>query len=187
MRTRLVPRALLLVVLAAAGVGTALAVSGPILKASHNAKLGAIVVDAQGRTLYHLTSEHGKVACRGACTTYWPPVLWPGKGKPALGPGLKAAKLGTIRRSNGTLQVTYNKFPLYRYYLDKKPGEALGEGLDDSPGAWYAVSTSGEIVKPAAGASPGPTTTGDNTTTGMTTTGDTTTTDPGGYTYSPKG
>ena len=147
MRKRLISRTLLLIVLACAGVGTALAVSGPILKASHNAKLGAIVADSQGRTLYHLTSEHGKIACTGACTTYWPPVMWTAKGKPVLGPGLKAAKLGTIRRSNGKLQVTYNKFPLYRYALDKKPGQTNGEGVDDSPGTWYAISTAGTIVK----------------------------------------
>ena len=57
--------------------------------------------------------------------------MWAGKGKPTLGAGLKAAKLGTIKRPNGKLQVTYNKFPLYRYYLDKKPGQANGEGVDD--------------------------------------------------------
>jgi predicted lipoprotein with Yx(FWY)xxD motif len=169
-----------LVVLAAAGVGTALAVGGPILKVSHNAKLGAIVVDTKGMTLYHLTSEHGKVACTGKCATFWPPVIWAGKGKPTLlGAGLKAAKLGTIKRPNGALQVTYNKFPLYRYALDKKPGQTNGEGVDDSPGTWYAVSTAGTIVKGASGPSgaSGATTTEDNTTS----TDDTTTSVGKGY------
>ena len=87
MRKRFAPRILILVVLAAAGVGTALAVGGPILKVSHNSQLGAIVVDAKGMTLYHLTSEHGKVACTGTCATFWPPVMWAGKGKPTLGAG----------------------------------------------------------------------------------------------------
>ena len=175
MRKRIAPRILVLVVLAAAGVGTALAVGGPILKVSHNSKLGAIVVDSKGMTLYHLTSEHGKVACTGACTTYWPPLIWTGKGKPVLGAGLKAAKLGTIKRPNGKLQVTYTKFPLYRYSGDHKPGQTNGEGVDDSPGTWYAVSTAGTIVKGASGAS-GATTT-ESTTTGN----DTTTTT--GYKY----
>jgi predicted lipoprotein with Yx(FWY)xxD motif len=167
MSKRFTRRILVLVVLAAAGVGTALAVGGPILKVSHNSQLGAIVVDAKGMTLYHLTSEHGTLACTGKCATFWPPVIWAGKGKPTLGAGLKAAKLGTIKRPNGTLQVTYNKFPLYRYALDKKPGQTNGEGVDDSPGTWYAVSTAGAIVKGASGASgaSGATTTGDNTTT----------------------
>lgn len=172
MRRRFAPRILVVVVLAAAGVGTALAVGGPILKVSHNSKLGAIVVDAKGMTLYHLTSEHGKVACTGTCATFWPPVMWAGTGKPTLGAGLKAAKLGTIKRPNGKLQVTYNKFPLYRYSLDKKPGQTNGEGVDDSPGTWYAVSTAGTIVKGASGPSgaSGATTT-DSTTSTPTTTG----------------
>jgi predicted lipoprotein with Yx(FWY)xxD motif len=165
MRKRFTRRILVLVVLAAAGVGTALAVGGPILKVSHNSQLGAIVVDAKGMTLYHLTSEHGKVVCTGTCATFWPPVMWAGEGKPTLGAGLKAAKLGTIKRPNGQLQVTYNKFPLYRYALDKKPGQTNGEGVDDSPGTWYAVSTAGTIVKgvPATPGAPAPTAT-DSTT-----------------------
>ena len=170
MTKRITRRILVLVVLAAAGVGTALAVGGPILKVSHNSRLGAIVVDAKGMTLYHLTSERGKVACTGTCASFWPPVLWAGKGKPALGAGLNSAKLGTIKRPNGTLQVTYNKFPLYRYTQDKKAGQTNGEGVDDSPGTWYAVSTAGAIVKGASGPSgasgaSGATTTEDNTTT----------------------
>jgi predicted lipoprotein with Yx(FWY)xxD motif len=180
-------RALLLVVLAVAGVGTALAVSGPILKGTHNTKLGAnIVVSAGGLTLYHLTSEHGAIKCSGKCATFWPPMMWAGKGKPSLGPGLNAAKIGTIKRSNGKLQVTYNKFPLYRYYLDKKPGQATGEGVDDGTGTWYAVSTSGASVKVAAA-----TTTEDRTTGTTTDDNDGTTTSPatttsGGYTYGPR-
>ena len=112
--------------------------------------------------------------------------MWAGKGKPTLGPGLNAAKLGTIKRSNGKLQVTYNKFPLYRYYLDKKPGQANGEGVDDGAGTWYAVSTSG-----ASREGRGPTTTEDRTTGTTTDDNDSTTTSPatttpGGYTYGPK-
>jgi predicted lipoprotein with Yx(FWY)xxD motif len=172
MRKRITRRILVLVVLAAAGVGTALAVGGPILKVSHNSRLGAIVVDAKGMTLYHLTSEHGKLACTGTCASFWPPVLWAGKGKPPLGAGLNAAKLGTIKRPNGALQVTYNKLPLYRYTQDKKAGQTNGEGVDDSPGTWYAVSTAGTIVK-GAPATPGTSTatTTDTTTTTPTTTG----------------
>jgi predicted lipoprotein with Yx(FWY)xxD motif len=178
MKKRIAPRMLILVVLAAAGVGTALAVGGPIIKVSHNAKLGAIVVDAKGLTLYHLTSEHGKIACTGVCTTYWPPVMWSGTGKPTLGAGLKASKIGTIKRSNGKLQVTYNKFPLYRYYQDKKPGQTKGQGVDDGPGAWYVISTAGTIVKGASGAS-GATTTDDKG--GTTTDNSGTTTGKYGY------
>jgi predicted lipoprotein with Yx(FWY)xxD motif len=160
-------RIVALVAIATLGVGTALAVAGPIIKRSHNAKLGTIVVDAQGRTLYHLTSERGTIKCSGSCATAWPPVLAPKKGKPTLGPGLVASKIGTIKRSDGKVQVTYNRFPLYRYYLDRKPGQAKGEAVTFGTGAWYAISPAGRIVKPRPS---GPGTTS-STTTNSTTTG----------------
>ncbi len=167
MTKRLAARAILLTVLAALGVGTALAVAGPILKTAHNAKLGTILVSSQGLTLYHLTSEkNGKLVCTGQCATFWPPVLWSGKGKPPLGPGVTAAKLGTVRRPDGTLQVTYNKFPLYRYSADKKAGDTNGEGVAGSPGTWYAVSSAGAVVK--GGGSSTKTTDSSSTATGTT-------------------
>jgi predicted lipoprotein with Yx(FWY)xxD motif len=163
---RLAFRSGVLIAIAAVGVGTALAVSGPIIKSSRNPTLGRIVVDAQGRTLYHLTSERGTIRCTGACATAWPPVLAPKSGKPAFGAGLTASKLGTIKRPDGKVQVTYNKLPLYRYYLDRKPGQAKGEGVTLPPGAWYAISPAGRIVKPHPSAPPAT-----GTTTGSTTTG----------------
>ena len=168
MTKRFACRGVAFVAIATLGVGTALAVAGPIIKRSRNPKLGMIVVDAQGRTLYHLTSERGTIRCSGACATAWPPVLAPKKGKPALGPGLLASKLGTIKRPDGKVQVTYNKFPLYRYYLDRKRGQAKGEGLTLTTGAWYAISPAGRIVKPRPSTSPGST---NSTTTGTTTSG----------------
>ena len=87
---------------------------------------------------------------------------------------MNAAKVGTVKRPNGTSQVTYNKFPLYRYYLDKKVGQTNGEGVNNAAGTWYAVSPVGQIVKSRSG----------NTTTGSagTTTHSATTTN-GGYGY----
>jgi len=78
-----------------------------------------------------------------------------------LGKGLSAAKIGTIKRPNGALQVTYNKLPLYRYYLDRKPGQTKGQGVKDPAGTWYAISTTGKVVtkKPSGGGSTGETTT----------------------------
>jgi predicted lipoprotein with Yx(FWY)xxD motif len=158
-------RVVVLIAIATLGVGVAFAVAGPIIKGSNNPKLGTIVVNAQGLTLYHLTSEQGTIKCSGTCATAWPPVLAPPKGKLTLGPGLAASKLGTIKRPDGKVQVTYNKFPLYRYYLDRKPGQAKGEGVTLSMGAWYAISPAGRIVKPRPSTPPG-TTTGSTTTTG---------------------
>ena len=166
--TRIASRVVLLVALATLGVGAAFAVAGPIIKGSKNPKLGTIVVNAQGLTLYHLTSERGTIKCSGRCATAWPPVLAPTKGKPTLGPGLAASKLGTIKRPDGKVQVTYNKFPLYRYYLDGKTGQAKGEDVTFGTGTWYAISPAGRIVKPRPATSTGTsgTTTGSNTTTG---------------------
>jgi predicted lipoprotein with Yx(FWY)xxD motif len=169
---RFAVRVVVLAAVATLGVGAALAVGGPIIKGSKNPKLGTIVVNAQGMTLYHLTSERGTIKCSGSCATAWPPVL-AAKGKPTLGPGLAASKVGTIKRPDGKVQVTYNKFPLYRYYLDGKPGQAKGEGVTLGTGAWYAISTAGRIVKPRPSAPPA--------TTSGTTTGSTTTTGYYGY------
>jgi predicted lipoprotein with Yx(FWY)xxD motif len=165
---RLSAQLVALVAFLALGAAAAYAVTGPILKAAHNAKLGSIVVSAQGLTLYHLTSEQGSIKCTGICQSFWIPVLVTAKGKPVLGKGVVAAKVGTIRRPGGKLQVTYNKLPLYRYYLDKKPGQYRGEGLAEGTGTWFAVSLKGTIVKLGGGGGAGGTTTG---TTGSTTTG----------------
>ncbi len=156
---------LALVVLLAAGVATAYAVTGPILNSSRNAALGStVLVNVKGLTLYHLTSEHsGTIQCSGICATFWIPVLVTGKSKPALGKGVVASKVGTIKRPDGKVQLSYNKYALYRYYLDKKPGQIGGEGFATGTGTWEAISTSGALVKPKKGKS--------GTTTGKTSTG----------------
>jgi predicted lipoprotein with Yx(FWY)xxD motif len=159
---RSVLRLCVIVLVGVLGVGTAYAVAGPILRSGHDAKLGSIVVNAKGLTLYTASSEHnGKLKCTGNCVYFWFPVLVTGKGKPIAGKGLSQAKIGTIKRPNGVLQVTYNKLPLYRYYLDRKAGQVKGQGVKDPSGTWYVVSTSGHVVttKPAGGTSTGNTTT----------------------------
>jgi predicted lipoprotein with Yx(FWY)xxD motif len=149
------------------GVGVAFAAAGPILKSSRQAALGKIVVNGKGLTLYHASRERpGKLACVGNCLYYWFPVIVKSTTKIALGPGLSKAKIGTIKRPNGTLQVTYNKLPLYRYYLDRKPGQTKGQRISDAAGTWYVVSTSGKVVTKSAGTGTGTTTT-DETTTGF--------------------
>jgi hypothetical protein len=82
-------------------------------------------------------------------------------GKPTAGAGVKASLLGTTRRSNGSLQVTYNKHPLYTFKLDTKAGQVNGEGSSNFGAKWYAVSASGAAVVKAATT----TTTGTTTTT----------------------
>jgi predicted lipoprotein with Yx(FWY)xxD motif len=89
--------------------------------------LGMILVNARGHTLYLFAKDrNAKSACTGSCARFWPPLL--SRGKATAGPGVKKSLLGTTRRSNGSLQVTYNKHPLYTYVVDKRAGQTNGEG-----------------------------------------------------------
>jgi predicted lipoprotein with Yx(FWY)xxD motif len=107
--------------------------------------LGRILVDSTGRTLYLFKADSGNnSACSGACATAWPPLLV--TGKPAAGTGLTASKLGTITRSDGTRQVTYNGHPLYLFVMDHKSGDVTGQGVTAFGAAWFAVSPAGNQI-----------------------------------------
>jgi predicted lipoprotein with Yx(FWY)xxD motif len=108
-------------------------------------KLGPILVNAQGHTIYLFAKDrNGKSTCSGSCARFWPPLL--SRGKPTAGPGVEPTLVGTTRRSNGRLQVTYNKHPLYSYSLDKRAGQTNGEGNFGFGGKWYAISAKGTAV-----------------------------------------
>ena len=108
-------------------------------------KLGKIVVDARGRTLYLFEADrHGRSTCYGACATGWPPALV--KGTPMAGKGVSASKLGTTRRRNGSRQLTLAGHPLYRFIADKKPGDTKGQDLEAFGAEWYALRGSGRKV-----------------------------------------
>ena len=107
--------------------------------------LGKILVDSRGRTLYLFKKDSGKKStCFGACATAWPPLR--AHGKPTVGGGARASKVGTTRRSDGKPQVTYNGHPLYLFVQDKKPGDTHGEGLSAFGARWFAVSPAGRQV-----------------------------------------
>jgi predicted lipoprotein with Yx(FWY)xxD motif len=125
--------------------------------------LGLILVNARGHTLYLFAKDrNAKSSCNGSCARFWPPLL--SRGKPTAGSGVSRSLLGTTRRSNGTVQVTYNKHPLYTYALDKRAGQTKGEGNSLFGARWWAVSANGRAVvrTPTRGSS---TTTGTTTTT----------------------
>ncbi len=129
--------------------------------ALHKTGLGAVLVSKSGRTLYLFGRDrNGKSACSGSCAAYWPPLL--SQGKATAGPGVKASLLATTRRANGTLQVTYNRHPLYTYVLDKGAGQTTGEGVSAFGAKWYAVSAKGAAIVRAQGT---PTTTTPTTST----------------------
>jgi predicted lipoprotein with Yx(FWY)xxD motif len=107
--------------------------------------VGNALVDGQGRTLYLFEADKGPMStCNGACATIWPPATT--SGKPKAGPGVDAAKLGTTKRSNGTLEATYNGHPLYRYAPDTKPGQDAGQGLDQFGAKWYVLAATGSKI-----------------------------------------
>jgi predicted lipoprotein with Yx(FWY)xxD motif len=121
--------------------------------------LGLILANSRGRTLYlFLKDRNGKSACSGACARFWPPLLT--RSRPTAGRGVRRSLLGTTRRSNGSLQVTYNRHPLYTYALDKRAGQTQGQGSAGFGAKWYVVSASGRAVTKAP-----PITTTTNTTT----------------------
>ena len=124
------------------------------MTAAHNNKLNlSILVNQGGMTLYHLTAEKGtKIACTGACASIWPPLVVPRGAKPQAGKGITKSKLGTVKRPDGRIQVTYAGLALYLYSGDHKAGDTKGEG---SQHIWYAISPSGQVVKSGGGYSGG--------------------------------
>jgi len=107
--------------------------------------VGNALVDSQGRTLYLFEADKGPMStCNGACASLWPPDMT--SGKPKAGPGVDAAKLGTTKRSDGTLEVTYNGHPLYRYAPDTKAGQDTGQGLNQFGAKWYVLAASGSKI-----------------------------------------
>jgi predicted lipoprotein with Yx(FWY)xxD motif len=111
-----------------------------------SSSLGRIVVDSKGRTLYLFEKDKGRRStCYGACAAYWPPALT--HGKPRAHAGLKRSLIGTTRRRNGTMQVTYAGHPLYRYAGDDGPRQTNGAGLQDFGGGWDPVSPAGKKVE----------------------------------------
>lgn len=157
--------------------GMALASTGAVtVKAVTNSSLQRpIVVNSAGLTLYHyLTEKKGTIRCTGSCRTLWPPLLVGASSKPVAGAGIVAAKLGTVKRPDGGIQVTYGGFALYRYRADRKAGQVKGQGVES---LWYAVTPAGTVTKAKPAGSTG------GTPPATTTTPPPTTTDTGGYTY----
>lgn len=127
-------------------------------------KVGAILVNSKGQTLYLFAQDtNGRSSCAGACAKNWPPAVV--RVKPTAGPGIKASLLGTTMRSDGRRQVTYNRHPLYSFVFDKQAGQTNGEGVRAFGARWWAVSAKGAAVKKVSSATTTGTTTGTTTTT----------------------
>jgi predicted lipoprotein with Yx(FWY)xxD motif len=123
----------------AAGASAANMVTG--LAVAQDAKLGPIVTDSQGRTLYAWLKDTGTTSnCTGSCAQTWPPAS--ASGTPQAGSGITASMIGTSARSDGGTQVTFNGHPLYYFSGDKNPGDTNGQGI---AGLWFTVSPDGTL------------------------------------------
>jgi len=117
-----------------------------VVNLGQNDTLGSFLVDDKGMTLYLFTKDTpNTTVCYDKCATAWPPLLT--TGDPAAGEGVDASLLGTTTRTDGTIQVTYNGWPLYYYEKDKTPGDVIGQ---DVGGVWFVISPAGEMVETAA-------------------------------------
>lgn len=140
--------------LGALGVSiAALAILVPVSLASaptqvttaHNSKLGTILANSHGFTLYLFTKDHGRSTCSGTCAKAWPRLL----GGAVVAKGSASSHLLTLTTdSDGNHQATYNKHPLYTFAGDRSAGQINGEGANQFGGHWYAVNPAGNQVTP---------------------------------------
>jgi len=115
------------------------------LKLTSVSKVGKVLVDSSGFTLYMFSKDSNhKSNCTGACAAAWPPLLT--SGKATAGSGASSSLVGTVKDSDGKTQVTYNGWPLYTFSGDTKAGEAKGQGLVAFGGKWAAVTSAGTPV-----------------------------------------
>jgi predicted lipoprotein with Yx(FWY)xxD motif len=119
-----------------------------------SASLGSLLVDSKGMTLYIFTQDSPNTSsCYGGCASYWPPLLT--NGAPLAGAGVTGGMLGTTKRTDGSMQVTYNGWPLYYFVKDQAVGDTTGQNVQ---GTWFVINPSGSSVTsaPAAAATSAP-------------------------------
>ena len=134
----------------AAPATTAAQATGGTTVAVANSKLGDILVDGEGRTLYAFTNDKGdQSSCSGQCASNWPALT----GTATAGTGAQASLLSTSMQASGESQVTYHGRPLYHFAGDAKPGDVNGQGVGN---VWFVLSADGQLVKekPAGGGYP---------------------------------
>jgi predicted lipoprotein with Yx(FWY)xxD motif len=124
--------------------------SSSVVVKSASSSLGTILVDSQGMTLYHLSGEqNGKFICTSsACLGVWHPLIAPSSGAPSG----EVGSLGTVKRPEGTVQVTYKGTPLYTFTGDQQSGETKGQGIKDV-GTWSVITTSSSSAPPSTSSS----------------------------------
>jgi predicted lipoprotein with Yx(FWY)xxD motif len=107
---------------------------------------GRVLFDGRGFALYAFTRDpRGKSVCTGACAKAWPPYVV--KTRPRAASGVKARLLGTTRRANGSLQVTYAGRALYYYVGDRSKGQILCQNVTEFGGIWRVIRPTGTLVR----------------------------------------
>jgi predicted lipoprotein with Yx(FWY)xxD motif len=113
---------------------------------SHSSRFGRILFDGRGFALYGFTKDpRGRSVCSGACAAAWPPYIV--RKAPRVGAGVKGSLIGTTRRADGRLQVTYNGRPLYYYVSDRAPGQILCQNVSEFGGLWLVARPNGTLVR----------------------------------------
>jgi predicted lipoprotein with Yx(FWY)xxD motif len=119
--------------------------AAPTLTAK-SSRFGRILFDGRGFVLYAFTRDpRGRSACSGACAAAWPPYIV--RSRPRAGTGTRQSLVGTTRRADGRLQVTYAGRPLYYYVGDRQPGQILCQNVREFGGLWLVVRGSGALVR----------------------------------------
>ncbi|HEY2599209.1 MAG TPA: hypothetical protein VGJ79_12095 [Candidatus Dormibacteraeota bacterium] len=110
-----------------------------------DAKLGQILVDSAGKTVYLFVADKSTTStCYTSCATFWPPVLT--NGTPIAGSGAQASLLGTTKRTDGTTEITYAGHPLYYFQPDKAAGDTKGQGVNGFGALWWVLSPAGAAI-----------------------------------------
>jgi predicted lipoprotein with Yx(FWY)xxD motif len=121
------------------------AATGTKIAVATNAKLGQLLVDDKGMTVYLFVADTGTAStCYTSCASIWPPVLT--NGAPQAETGADASLLGTTTRTDGKIEVTYAGHPLYYFVQDKAAGDATGQGVNGFGGLWWVLTPSGAAM-----------------------------------------
>jgi predicted lipoprotein with Yx(FWY)xxD motif len=140
------------VALVAAGLGASsssarVQLSKPTVTTKKLKHLGTVLVNSRGLTLYMFKPDHQKkVTCNRSCRLVWPPLKIKKGQRPTAGGSARKGLLGTVKNPGGGRVVTYNRWPLYTYILDQRPGQAKGQRTNLNGGLWYVLSPSGKII-----------------------------------------
>ncbi len=136
---------------ATASTAQASTATATVVTVTKSAKWGTILVTGTGYAIYRLTADSkNKSVCTGACATAWPPVLLASGQKTPIGKGVSG--LGSISRSGGQRQVTYEGIPLYTFIGDRKPGQVNGN-VKDHFGQWWSINPAHPLAVPSASVS----------------------------------